>query len=91
MEYLTLQNNKLDSLKNVDIENFNIDDLVDLRDIRVDKNCSVQSKIISFVEQIKNPYFFKVGNIAVKLNFDDEGPTFQERLLNSLKECSKSS
>ena len=52
MEYLTLQNNKLDSLKNVDIENFNIDDLVDLRDIRIDKNCSVQSKIISLVEQI---------------------------------------
>lgn len=81
--------NELNSLKNVDIENFNIDDLVDLKDIRIDKNCSVQSKIISFVEQIKNPYFFKVGNIAVKLNFDDEGSTFQEKLLNSLKECSK--
>lgn len=91
MEYLTLQNNELECLKNVDIESFNIDDLIDLRDIRIDKNCPIQSKIVSFIEQIKNPYFFKVGNIAIKLNFDDNGPTFQERLLNSLKECSKNS
>lgn len=91
MEILTLNSCELNNLKNVDIENFNIDDLIDLRDIRIDKNCSVQSKIISFVEQIKNPYFFKVGKIAVKLNFDNEGPTFQEKLLNSLKECSKNS
>ena len=81
---------ELNHLKNVSIENFTIDDLVDLKDIRIDKDSSVQSKIASFIEQIKNPYFFKVGKIAVKLNFDEEGPTFQERLLNSLKECSKS-
>ena len=90
MENLTLKVSELNHLKNVSIENFNIDDLVDLKDIRIDKDSSVQSKITSFIEQIKNPYFFKVGKIAVKLNFDEEGPTFQERLLNSLKECSKS-
>lgn len=90
MENLTLKVSELNHLKNVSIENFNIDDLVDLKDIRIDKDSSVQSKIASFIEQIKNPYFFKVGKIAVKLNFDEEGPTFQERLLNSLKECSKS-
>lgn len=89
MECVTLKSNELDSLKNVDIENFNIDDLTDLRDIKIDKNGSVESKLLSFMEQIKNPYFFKVGNVAVKLNFDNDGPTFQEKLLNSLKECSK--
>lgn len=77
--------NDLDNLKNVDIENFNIDDLVDLNKIEIDKNCDIQSKIMSFMNQIKNPYFFKVNDIVIKLNFDDEGPTFQEKLLNSLK------
>ena len=45
-----------------------------------------------FLERKAHPrYWKKFGNIAVKLNFDNEGPTFQERLLNSLKECSKNS
>ena len=41
------------------IENYNMNDLVDIRDIVVDKKQPIENRILSFVEQVKNPYFFK--------------------------------
>lgn len=71
------------------IENYNMNDLVDIRDIVVDKKQPIENRILSFVEQVKNPYFFKVGNIAVKVNFNNNNASLQERLENYFKDCLK--
>lgn len=71
------------------IENYNPNDLVDIRNIVIDKKQPIENRILSFVEQIKNPYLFKVGNIAVKVNFNNNNATLQERLENYLKDCLK--
>ena len=71
------------------IENYNMNDLVDIRDIVVDKKPPIENRILSFVEQVKNPYFFKVGNIAVKVNFNNNNASLQERLENYFKDCLK--
>lgn len=39
-----------------------LDSLVDIRDVKIDRSLPVEERMKSYVEQIKNPYMFKVGN-----------------------------
>lgn len=64
-------------------------DLVDIKSIKINQSKPVPEKIIDFVRQIKNPYFFKVGDVAVKVNFNNDGASFEEKFQNYLKECVK--
>lgn len=43
--------------------------LADLRDITVDKGKSVYERTQNFLDQVHNPYLFKVGDIAVKVSY----------------------
>lgn len=80
---------ELDILKNVDVRNVALDDLIDIRNVNIDSSKCVEERIIDFIRQIKNPYVFKVDDVAVKVNFNENGPTFQEKFQNFLKECIK--
>ena len=84
-----LQNNKIYYCMNKQTkinENTKINNLVDIRDVVIDKQQSCEDRILSFVKQIKNPYLFKVGDIVVKINFDNTKSTFQEKFENYLKD-----
>ena len=80
---------ELDILKKVDVRNVALDDLVDIRNVKIDSTKCVEERIFDFIQQIKNPYVFKVGDIAVKVNYNENGPTFQEKFQNFLKDCIK--
>ena len=56
--------------------------LVDIRTVAVDKELPREERIAEFVRQIKNPYLFKVSDIAVKIEF--AGEKSFEALLASL-------
>lgn len=84
-----LNTQELDILKNVDVRNVALDDLIDIRNVNIDSSKCVEERIIDFIRQIKNPYVFKVDDVAVKVNFNENGPTFQEKFQNFLKECIK--
>ena len=49
----------LEKLKNVDVRTVDIDTLVDIRDVKLDRSLSKPERMKSFVEQIKNPYCFR--------------------------------
>lgn len=53
-------------------------ELVDITTIKINKSETKENKIIQFIEQIKNPYAFKVDGITVHVTFKKEGPSFQE-------------
>ena len=55
-----------------------LDELVDIRDVKIDRALPVEDRIISYVQQIKNPYMFKVGDIVVKVSYTEGGPSLQE-------------
>ena len=55
-----------------------LDELVDIRDVKIDRALPVEDRIISYVQQIKNPYMFKVGDIVVKVSYTNDGPSLQE-------------
>lgn len=55
-----------------------LDSLVDIRDVKIDRSLPVEERMKSYVEQIKNPYMFKVGNTIVRASYKEDGPSFQE-------------
>lgn len=64
-----------------DLKDVSIHDLVDISTISVDKSKPKFEKINDFINQIGNPYFFKAGNICVRVSFKSSGPTLQEKLV----------
>ena len=64
-----------------------IKDLVDLETVHIDQSLSQEEKIHSYVEQIKNPYHFRVGKTEVRVSYADTGDTLDdcfERMLSSI-------
>lgn len=55
-----------------------LDSLVDIRDVKIDRSLPVEERMKSYVEQIKSPYMFKVGNTIVRVSYKEDGPSFQE-------------
>ena len=44
---------------------------VDLRNISIDTSKSVVERVKDFLEQVGDPYLFKVGDITVKVRYGD--------------------
>ena len=73
------------TLQSIDINTVDINTLVDLKDVRVDKTLPYEQRALEYVRQIKNPYCFKYDGAVVRLRFPETGPTFGEILCNLLK------
>ncbi len=74
-------------LKNVDIRTVDQSILKDMSDVKIDTSLPIPERVAAFLEQIKNPYVFKVGDVAVKVSYKENGPTLQENfeaMLSSL-------
>ena len=80
MAHLGESGQEIEEWKNIDVKEVNIDSLVDIRDIKIDMDLPKEKRMEEFVRQIKNPYCFRVGKIAVKVDFSEEGATFEERM-----------
>ena len=58
--------------------------LVDIRDVKIDRSQPVEDRMKSYVEQIKNPYMFKVGNTIVRVSYSNTQSTINDNLVNLL-------
>lgn len=74
--------NTLNEMKNADLQTCNKSELVDIRDVKIDTSKSQIERLISFIDAIKNPYLFKVGDVAVKVKFADNEQSFQKKMEN---------
>lgn len=61
-----------------------LDSLVDIRDVKIDRSMSVEDRMKSYVEQIKNPYIFKVGNTVVRVSYANTQATINDNFVNLL-------
>ena len=75
----------VEEMKAVDIRTVDPDTLVDIRDVHIDRSLPQEERIRSFVDQIKNPYVFKCGNVIVKTTFAETDLTFEQCLENYLR------
>ena len=46
-----------------------LSELVDIRDVVIDKSLPLEERVRSYVEQIKDPYCFKVGDVVVRVSY----------------------
>ena len=76
---------EITSMKKVAIRNVDKDALVDLRSVQIYASKPVQERLQSFLQQIQNPYCFRIGDIAVKVNYKSDGPSFQQNFENILR------
>ena len=68
----------IEKLASADIRNIDADSLIDAGDMSLDTNIPLESRAQYLVRQLGNPYCFKVGSIAVKLEFDNNAPDLQD-------------
>ena len=52
--------------------------LVDIRDVKLDSSMEQADRVRSFVQQVKNPYRFKVGDVVVNVAYTNGGATLNE-------------
>jgi len=74
-------------MRDIDIRLVDPATLVDMKDVQINTSLPHNEHMSDFLEQIKNPYCFKVGKVAVKVSFSDTESTAQdclERYLLSL-------
>jgi len=55
-------------------------ELVDIRDVSVDKSLPKQERIAEYVRQIKDPYHFRCGKFTVTARFAENGATLEDCL-----------
>lgn len=67
---------------NTDLEDIKLNDLVDIREVKIDQKLPKEIRVQQFIEQIKNPYCFKVGDVIVRCKFQTQtsGETLQKKL-----------
>jgi hypothetical protein len=54
--------------------------LIDIKDVMVDKNLSKDERITEYIRQIRNPFHFKCGKFTVRARFAENGPSLEECL-----------
>ena len=62
---------------------YSIDKLVDLHQVKIDTEKTVNERMISYIKQVKNPYIFRVCDVKVQVNFSSER-SFNEALKSAI-------
>ena len=78
-------NSYLQKLKSISIKDCDIENLQDIRNVKVDSNKSKEERVLQCISLIGNPYCFKVGDMVVKVAFSENSHSFQEKMEYLLK------
>lgn len=87
-------NNKYDEIikrinkyKNMDISEVNKDSIIDINEIKITRKKSSKHRILDFLNEVENPYFFKVDGKIVQIAFNEEAEvSADDCLYNVLKD-----
>ena len=82
---LGLTREELDAMASLDVRTVDIDTLTDLRDIKIDTRQPVEKKLASFARQTNNLYVHRIGDYVVKVKFQKEGATIDDKMEEYLK------
>ena len=80
-----LNKKQLDTMANVDIQTVDINTLTDIRGIKIDTKLSVEEKMRSFMKQTNNVYVHRIGDYIVKVSFQKEGSSIDEKMEEYLR------
>ena len=72
------------ALLDVDFNNVKIEDLTDIRKIKIDKNQPQSKRQAQFLKQVGNPYMLRRGRMMIKVSFANNGLSMEQAFENLL-------
>ena len=66
-----------------DYENLQLENLDDIRDVKVNMDLPKDQRILDYINQIKNPYCYKYKNCKIIICFDKESSLNLESCLSN--------
>jgi len=82
---LDITDEELDAMEMVDIRTVDINTLTDIRDIKIDTKLPVEKKLALFAKQTNNLFVHRIGDYVVKVRFQKEGPTIDDKMEEYLR------
>ena len=67
-----MQSASIINMKSIDLDTVNRDELVDIRDVKVNTALPKRERALDFIRQIGNPYCYKHGKYVVKVGFSTQ-------------------
>ena len=64
--------------KETDVKDLDKSKLVDIRDVKIDGKKPYLIRIISYINQVRNPYCYRVGDVVVRVSYAGEDKTFTD-------------
>ena len=61
-----------------------LDSLVDIRSVKIDRSLSVEKRAAAYVQQVRNPYLFRVGSTVVRVSYADTQATINDSFVNMI-------
>ena len=80
---------KVDKYKDCDLKSINPDDIPDINELKIDKRKSREDRILDYLNQVENPYVFKIIGHLVKIGFSNSDKTADDCLTNVLSSLYK--
>jgi len=62
----------------INTDSCELEELVDIRDVKIDRTLPKEERIKSFLEQVKNPYCFRVGDVKVRVSYANNARTLDD-------------
>ena len=79
---MTLSPELLQSMQSIDPGTVNIESLPDASGVCFDNSLPRRERAARMIAHFTNPYCFRFGEMAVKVEYTDGGPSLQEVLSN---------
>ena len=64
--------------KETDVKDLDKSELVDIRDVKIDSKKPYLIRIISYINQVRNPYCYRVGDVVVRVSYAGKEKTFTD-------------
>lgn len=75
----------IEKASNSKFSDINSDDLVDIKSVNMDQDLSKLENVVKFINEVKNPYYFKVGKVKVRVSYADTDRTLDDAFANLLR------
>ena len=72
------------ALRDTDFSDVDIEDLTDVRKIKIDKNLPQEKRQAQYLKQVGNPYLLRRGSMMIKVSFANNGLSMEQAFENLL-------
>ena len=71
-------------VKETNIDELDVSELVDIREVKIDRSKPQLIRIISYINQVKNPYCFRAGNSKVRVSYANKDESLNDSFVAML-------